>query len=60
MIWGAIAGAIFGVVFYFRRLGGRMFMIDLQTGIHAVLIQAGLHAVVPTLVGLAIGLLIST
>jgi hypothetical protein len=55
MIWGAIIGAIFGVVFYTMRLGGVLLMRDAQEGIHFVVIQAALHALTPAVIGAPIG-----
>ena len=59
MIWGAIAGAVFGVIFYVFRSGGLLILRDAETGIHAVLIQAVLHMVMPAAIGAGIGWAVS-
>lgn len=58
MLAGMIVGAVFGVIYYFRRRGGLLVVSDAQIGLHAVLFQAALHAVTPGAFGALIGWLV--
>ena len=59
MIWGAIVGAVVGLIYYILRRGGVVFVRDLQeAGLgrpHVVVIMAISHALVPAGIGALIG-----
>jgi hypothetical protein len=59
MLWGAIIGAIIGVIYYALRLGGILLVRDLQEGLYMAIGQAILHALTPAIIGGFIGWLIS-
>lgn len=59
MIWGAIIGSIIGLIYYVFRLGGVVFIKDIQeAGLgrpQIILVQAVLHAITPAALGAFIG-----
>jgi len=55
MMWGAIIGAVIGVIYYALRLNGILLVRDLQEGLYMAIGQAVLHAVTPAVIGAFIG-----